>query len=159
MKRRAFLLAVPWFALAGCGFRLRGVNAMPFTSAWVEAGEGSLLGQQLREQLHDQRKLHAGSKGAPLVIRLSQEKLDKQILSLSGAGRVREYRLSYEVRLDVRDAYGKVLLEAIPLFAQRDFTYDDSQTLAKEMEEANLRRDMALELARQALTRIAYGRL
>lgn len=159
MNRRAFLLTMPLLALSGCGFRLRGVNAMPFTSAWVEAGEGSLLGKQLREQLHDQRKLHAGSKGAPLLIRLSQEKLDKQILSLSGAGRVREYRLSYGVQMDVRDAYGKVLLEAIPLFAQRDFTYDDAQALAKEAEEANLRRDMAIELARQALTRIAYGRL
>lgn len=159
MNRRAFLLAIPLVALAGCGFRLRGVNAMPFISAWVEAGEGSLLGQQLRVQLHDQRKLHAGSKGAPLVIHLSQEKLDKQILSLSGAGRVREYRLTYEVRMDVRDAYGKVLLEAIPLFAQRDFAYDDSQALAKEAEEGNLRRDMAIELARQALTRIAHGRL
>ncbi len=159
MNRRIFLLATPLLALAGCGFRLRGVNAMPFTSAWVEAGEGSLIGQQLREQLHNQRKLHAGSKNAPLVIRLSQEKLDKQILSLSGAGRVREYRLSYEVQMDVRDAYGKTLLGAIPLFTQRDLTYDDNQALAKEAEEANLRRDMAIELARQALTRIAHGRL
>ncbi len=159
MNRRAFLLATPLLALAGCGFRLRGVNAMPFTSAWVEAGEGSLLGQQLREQLHDQRKLHAGSKGAPLVIRLSQESIDKQILSLSGAGRVREYRLSYKVQMEVHDAYGKALFAPIPLFAQRDFAYDDSQALAKEAEETNLRRDMAIELARQALTRIAYGRL
>lgn len=159
MNRRAFLLASPLMALAGCGFRLRGVNAMPFTSAWIEAEEGSLLGKLLREQLHEQGKLHAGSKGAPMIIRLSQERFEKQILSLSGGGRVREYRLNYVVRMDVRDAYGKVLLDAIPLFAQRDFTYDDSQALAKEIEEANLRRDMTLELARQALTRIAYGRL
>lgn len=159
MNRRAFLIATPVFALAGCGFRLRGVNAMPFLSAWVEADAGSLLGTQLREQLRDQRKLAPGSKGAPLLIRITNEKLDKQILSLSGAGKVREYRLTHEARLEAQDAYGKNLFDAVPLFAQRDFSFDDTQTLAKEREEATLRHDMAIDLARQAMTRIAHGRL
>jgi len=159
MNRRAFLLATPFIALAGCGFRLRGINAMPFLSAWVEADAGSLVGTQLREQLRDQRKLAAGSKGAPLLIRITHEKLDKQILSLSGAGKVREYRLTYAATLEVQDAHGKNLFDAVPLFAQRDFSFDDAQALAKEREEAALRHDMAIDLARQALTRIAHGRL
>lgn len=156
MKRREFLLfAVGVATLTGCGFRLRGINEMHFKSAYVEGGDAALA-RALREQLGDQRKLAKTPAEAEIIIVIAAQKSEKNILSLDGSGRVREYRINESAQVGARARDGHILLEPVALFAQRDFTYSDSQALAKEAEEAMLRRDMGFELARQVLTRIAY---
>jgi LPS-assembly lipoprotein len=162
MKRFAHL----WFAhlllgfvtilLAGCGFELREDAQLPFERAYVDASEGSRLGPMLRQALTTQEKLAQDKAGAPVRIVVLNEQHSKDILSLSGAGKVREYRFKYLVTLQVLDSASQALIAPIVLQQTRDVTYAENYALAKETEEDLTRRNMEEEALRQALRRLAY---
>lgn len=149
-------LAFWTFLLAGCGFQLRGEAQLPFASAYVDAADASVLAPALRQALAAQDKLAPKAQDAPVRIRLVDERREKNILSLSGGGKVREYRLIYKVTLKVTDDMGKELIAPVELEQQREFSYDDALILAKEAEEASLNRAMEQETLRQALRRLSY---
>ncbi len=155
---RAF--GVFWVALtvllAGCGFQLRGESQLPFSSAFVEASNNSVLAPRLRQALAAQQKLAPSMEGAQIRIRLLEERREKNILSLSGGGKVREYRLVYKVTLKVMDDMGNDLMSPIELQQIRDFSYDDALILAKDAEEASLKRAMLQDTLQQALRRLSY---
>ena len=152
--------------LSGCGFHLRGQAQLPFASAFVEGGTkagnvlqparfGSLAGQ-LSQTLASQNKLAADAQSAPVRILLGNESLTKNILSLSGGGKVKEYRLIYKVTLAAVDADGRELLAPADIVLNRDFSYSDAEALAKEAEEAGLIRSMEQDALRQVLRRLSY---
>jgi LPS-assembly lipoprotein len=146
-----------WTALLhGCGYQLRGEAQLPFTKAHVQASDASVLAPLLRQTLADQGKLAAQAHDAPVRIRIMGEQRQKDILSLSGGGKVREYRLIYKVTLRVTDPGGSEMIAPIELEQVREFTYDDALVLAKEIEEASLRQAMEQETLRQALRRLSY---
>ena len=140
--------------VAGCGFQLRSQAGLPFASAYVDAPKG-LLGDKLRKHLASKGKLQEARDQAEVVIRLGGEQRTKSILSLSGAGKVREYRLVHKVTLSAESPAGKELLPAADLQLTRDYSYSDAQALAKEAEEAMLQREMEDELLRQVLRRLS----
>ena len=154
IKYVSVLMAVVW--LAGCGFQLRGEALLPFERAYVVASDSSGFAPLLRKALAAQGKLAEQAKGAPVIITLADEQRAKDILSLSGGGKVREYRLTYSVTLRVANAEGEPLAAPISLQQIREFTYGDSLALAKEGEEAALKRAMEQEALRQALRRLSY---
>ncbi len=142
--------------LSGCGFQLRGQAQLPFAAAYVDAPAGSVLGEGLRQSLTSLKKLAAKSEDAPVRIKISPETRGKNILSLSGGGKVREYRLEYQVNLSAFDATGTELIAAAPIHLTREFSYNDDQVLAKESEEAALNRGMEQDALRQALRRLSF---
>jgi LPS-assembly lipoprotein len=142
--------------LGGCGFQLRGQALLPFATAYVDAPAGSALGEGLRQSLSSQKKLASLPEGASVRIKLSPETRSKNILSLSGAGKVREYRLEYQVELSAFDAAGAEVIAAAQIHLTREFSYNDDQVLAKESEEAALNRGMEQDALRQALRRLSY---
>ncbi|MGH8733034.1 MAG: LPS assembly lipoprotein LptE, partial [Burkholderiales bacterium] len=79
---------------AGCGFRLRGTAQVPFETVHVPGATGGLA-------LEIKRNIQAGTnarvvddpKKAEAQIQFTQDQRTKEILSLTGAGRVREFRL------------------------------------------------------------------
>jgi LPS-assembly lipoprotein len=142
--------------LAGCGFQLRGESQLPFTSAYVDAPAGSALGDGLRQSLSSLKKLTEKRDGAPVVIKIAKETRNKNILSLSGSGKVREYRLEYQVELTAFAAAGTELIAPDQIRQSREFSYNDDQVLAKESEEAALNRSMEQDALRQTLRRLSY---
>lgn len=142
--------------LVGCGFQLRGEAQLPFASAYVDAPDASVLAPFLRQALSAQDKLAPKVQDAPVRIHLVDERREKNILSLSGGGKVREYRLIYKVTLKVTDGMDKELIAPVELEQQREFSFDDALILAKEAEEASLNRAMEQEILRQALRRLSY---
>lgn len=142
-------------SLSACGFQLRGNAQLPFAAAYVEAGN-TQLARNLRQALNAQGKLAEQAAGAPVVIRLEGEKREKNILSLSGSGKVREYRIESRITLSARDATGKELIAPGEILLTRDMAYDDQQTLAKELEETELYRAMDRDALTQILRRLAY---
>ena len=143
-------------ALSGCGFQLRGLAALPFTAAYVVAPETSNVATGLRRALSSQQKLAQSLESAPVHISLNQESYSKNILALSGGGKVREYRLEYRVVLTVTNVAGKTLVEPTELHLSNDFSYSDTQVLAKEAEEVSLNRAMEQDALRQILRRLSY---
>lgn len=152
------LLILPGL-LAGCGFQLRGTAQLPFASAFIVGQTGSVLKEGLTRSLAGSgKRLPERATEADVVIHLDRESRTKDILALSGAGRVREYRLRHEVMLSVQDGQGRALLAPTPIATTRDYSYSDEQILAKEAEEATLFRDMEQDILRQIQRQLAYIR-
>lgn len=164
MRRPILRHSAAWFALfwltllAGCGFQLRGQAQLPFSAAHVQAANDSPVAAALRQTLSAQGKLATQLDTAPVRITLANESRVKSILALSGGGKVREFRLEYRVLVSAVDATGQVTLRPTELNLFRDFSYSDTQVLAKEAEEAALWRSMTQEATRQILRRLAYLR-
>lgn len=162
--RMKWTAASLWLALAmalgvsGCGFKLRGQESLPFASAWVQASDKSPMATALRQRLTSQGKLAAARDQAEIVILLGDDKYTKSILSLSGGGKVREYRLEQKAMLSVSTPDGRELLVPGGLQVTRDFSYSDAEMLAKEGEEALLRKDMENDLLRQLMRRLSFAR-
>lgn len=156
MKRRAFLALLPALPLAGCGFQLRGAHAIPYRSVYVDAPRDSAAARQLTSALRSQGiAIAEGAKNAEVVLKLFEEKKTRSILSLSGGGRVREYRLNYSLSYSLSDKDGREIYPAATIQSSRDFTYDDNQYLAKTAEESFLYRDLQDDAVQQILRRLA----
>jgi LPS-assembly lipoprotein len=77
------------------------------------------------------------------------------ILSLTAAGRVREYRLRYRVGFRVHDGKGTDYVPQSSLELTRDVTFNDAEVLAKEAEEQLLFRDMQSDMVQLIMRRLA----
>ncbi len=150
------LLAIVALALlAGCGFHLRGTANLPFETVYLPSTGG--IGLELR------RNIQAGTrtvvvddpKQAQAILEFLQDVRSKEILSLSGGGRVREFRLFYRVAFRVHDGKGGEYLPASTVQLARDFTFNDAEILAKETEEQLLYREMQADMVRQIMHRLS----
>ncbi len=155
MKRRAFLAVLPAF-VAGCGFQLRRVDTMPFASLYLDAPPGSAVAQRVNAGLRSVRnvRLTGSAAEADVVLKIGAEERSKTILSLSGAGRVTEYRLGLYLRYGIEGRDGRVLAAPETFELVRDMTYDDRVLLAKGTEEQLLYRDMDEVAAQRILRRL-----
>lgn len=155
---RNALIAVSVLWLAGCGFQLRGAAELPFDSIHVPGSGGIAL--ELR------RSIRSGSrtavvddpKQARALLEFTHEVRQKEILSLTAEGRVREFRLLYRVGFRVHDGKGGEFVLPGTLQVARDMTYSDAQLLAKEAEEQALYRDMQHDMVQQILRRLASAK-
>ncbi len=156
MNRRLFLALTPALLAAGCGFQLRRFDGVPFASLYIDAPPDNTVAQRLRTLLTagGKTRLAASAVEADALLKLTQDLRTKTILSLSGAGRVTEYRLGLQVSYSVVDREEHVLAEAENIELTRDLTYDDSQLLAKGAEETLLYRDMDENAALRILRRL-----
>ena len=82
----------------------------------------------------------------------------EHILSLSAGGKVREFELRYRVAYRLTDLAGNDLAPPGEISLRRDLTYDDTQVLAKESEEALLYRDMKADAVQQMLRRLSVAK-
>ncbi len=156
MNRRLFLAALPVALVAGCGFQLRRLDGMPFTSLYIDTSSGDVVAQRVHSLLAANKgmRLTATAEEAEAVLKLGQEERSKTILSLSGAGRVTEYRLGLKLTYSVGGKDGRVWAAAETLELSRDLTYDDTLLLAKGLEEQLLQRDMEDSAARRIVRRL-----
>ncbi len=156
-----FILALALLAgLSACGFQLRGSGSaynMPFKTIYLAFPDNSSLGTELRRNLRGSDKVDVVSDPAKADARFEvvSENRTKAILSLNSQGRVREYLLTYTLVFRVRDAKGTEVLGATEIVLKRPLTFNESQVLAKETEEALLYRDMQTDLVQQILRRLA----
>ena len=160
--RRRHLVAVLLVTAAagGCGFQLRGSGTYHFSSAFINTGPYAAFGNELRRALELQGgiKLMPGPDGAEVVLDLVRIVDDKQVLSLSTGGRVQEYELQKAIFVRVRDGNGGVWMSDDNILIRRTFVYDDSQRLAREMEEQRLLRDMQTDAVAQVIRRLQAAR-
>jgi len=158
MRRALAAALLIW--LAGCGFQLRGSAQLPFETIYLPGATGGIA-------LDLKRTIQAGTgtrvvdspKDAQAVLEFIEEKREKEILSLTRAGRVREFRLRYRVRYRVHDGKGRQYIAPSVLLQVRDITYDDSIALAKESEEALMYRDMQNDMVSQIMRQLAAAKL
>ncbi len=147
--------------LAACGFQLRSVANLPFESLYLDGGGDPTLAAEISQAIRSgtQTRLTDKADDAQVVLHVQGVAREKRILSLSGAGRVREYELIYRVGFRLLDKEGRDLIATQPIELRRSLLYDDAQVLAKEQEEALLNRDMQNDMLGQLMRRLAKAKL
>jgi LPS-assembly lipoprotein len=147
-------------SLSACGFALRGDSKpLPFSSTQLQAAGNSSLATDLIAKLASKGvSLNTQPSAAVPRIALLNEAREKTVASTTTTGRVREYKLVQRVTVQVSDAAGQVWLEPITLAQSRDFAYNDSQILAKELEELVLYKEMQQELVLTIMRRLEATR-
>ncbi|MCB1915661.1 MAG: hypothetical protein KDG52_08100 [Rhodocyclaceae bacterium] len=158
--RRRLLATAAALTLAGCGFRLRGARPLPFASVQVTGAVGGDLARRIRKRIEagGTTRVVSERKGAEAVLELTGAGREKNIIGLSGAGKVREYEFVQHLRFRLLDGAGRELIPETRLSATREATWDDSAILAKDQEEALLFSDMEDELVRQLMRRLEAAR-
>ena len=142
-------------SLCSCGFQLRGQYTMPFASVFVSTPGTSIVATEIRRELtNSPTKLMPSAKDADAQLNIIEDRRDRQILSLSGAGRVREYELKLRVSYQVVDSKGIVFIPTSEIQLSRILSYDDSRIIAKQQEEALLYQDMERDAVGQILRRM-----
>jgi len=145
---------VSLLALSGCGFELRGKADLAFDSIYIQ-GPNYTVSKDLRKALTVNGVTIANSaEGADLLLEFLSEDYDRRILSLSGRGRVTEYELIYVLHFRLRNAGSEIWGPVQTIEGRRDFSYDDTQVLAKSYEEARLREDMQADAVREIMRRL-----
>jgi LPS-assembly lipoprotein len=154
-SRTALALALA-LVLAACGFRLRGSANVPFETLYIPQAKSG-IGLELKRNLeaNTSAKIIEDPRKAQALLAIVQESRGKQILSLTGVGRVREFKLLYTVAFRVHDGKGGEYVPTNTIELQRELTYSDTQILAKESEEALLFRDMQNQAVQLMVRRIA----
>ena len=163
---RIAAVATACAALSSCGFQLRGSATLPFNTLYVEAPRSSLFATQLRRVIGSgsATRITNTSAEADATIQVIAELREKEVLSLSAGGRVREYQLRYRVRYVVFDKDKKALVEPSEIILRRDYSFNDQNQLPGEGEEVLLFRDMQIDAVQQvvrrlqAATRVAAGK-
>jgi LPS-assembly lipoprotein len=140
-------------ALTSCGFQMRGVQNLAFENLYIQ---GSLsISKALKKSLAvNGVKIVNDPEQAELMLELMSESNEKRILSLSGAGVVREFELYYRVHFRMRDPASETWGEVQMIEGRRDFSYTDAELLAKSFEETRLNDDMRADAVREIMRRL-----
>jgi len=153
---RKLLATAFCLALAGCGFQLRGTADVPFETLYLpNSNAGIALDLKRNIQSGTRAKVVEDPKTAQAILQFTEETRNKEILSLTGTGRVREFQLRYRVGFRVHDGKGGEYVPQSVIQLTRDVTFNDSEILAKESEEQLLFRDMQTDMVQQIMRRLA----
>jgi LPS-assembly lipoprotein len=152
--------------LAGCGFRIRGQGVrMPFASVWLNAPQGGELIRSLVAQLQasgvtvTRQRPAEGAAQPETVLDVLQDQRERVVVGTTAAGQVRELQLRHRVRFRLRTLRGRDVLGETELLQERELSFNETQVLGKEEEEALLYADMRAGLVRQWMARLAAARL
>jgi LPS-assembly lipoprotein len=150
--------AVLALALAGCGFQLRGsVELSPrMATPYLEVEDRHTpFSAALESTLRSAGAALAPSReAASAVVRIHRDEAGRHVLSVTAQNTPAEYEVYYTVEYSVA-ANGEELLSPQSLTLTREYTYDETQVLAKQHEERLIREALARDLAGLVLRRLA----
>ncbi len=158
MRNFAAALLAGSVLLAGCGFKLRGEQNFAFESIAVNAPQNGPVAIELRRALGTRLRdgiVPPGGVAAQVMLDVTNEQREKTVVGVNAAGQVREFQLRIRVNIKLRSAEGKELIADSEILQQRDISFNESASLAKEAEEGLLYRDMQNDIVQQVLRRLA----
>ena len=152
----AVLLLAAATLLGGCGFHLRGETRYAFDTAMLGIPPTHPLANELRRALEGTGtvRLVAAAEKPQVTLDIYAVKDDKEILSLSAGGKVREFLLTKRLTFRVVEPDGVEWLPLTDIIVRRTYTYNDTETLAKEIQEQRLFKEMQTDAVQQLLRRL-----
>ncbi|MFG6429921.1 LPS assembly lipoprotein LptE [Roseateles sp. LYH14W] len=159
MDRRFALLSLA--ALTGCGFALRREPELSFKTLALTGFEpDSPLAAGLRRQIkRTPVQLVDDPNRAQVVLEVSREERDRNVVASTSVGQVREWQLRLQFDYLIRTADGELLVPRVELRLARDMNYTETAALAKEQEAANLYGAMHSDAIAQVMRRLAAVKL
>ena len=164
MKRHrhlAFVLTalISSLLLSACGFALRGSTddfKLPFKTLHVNVSDNTLFSTTVRRLVRSAgAEVVKDPKQADARLEILARKKEREILSLTPAGRPREFALYYTFSYQVSNRQNRILLGPLEIRLRRTLTYNESQTYAKEKEADLLYTDMENTAIVQVIRKIA----
>ena len=154
------LFATAALMLAGCGFHLRGEATFAFDTVYLNSSGAPPFNNELRRALAGagSAKLLDTAEAAQVVLDIPVIQDDKEVLSLSSAGAVREFQLIKRVSFRLHDKEGADWMPAGEIVIRRSYTFNETQALARDLEEQRLQRDMQTDAIQQILRRLQAAR-
>lgn len=152
------LLVITLSQLTACGFRLRGQVAVPEELKLVHiagSAEFAPLTLELKKVLQRSgTRVLSSQAEAQSVIAINNETFKKRVLTVDAQGRAAEYELIYTVYFNVAKTDGELIVPQQKIDLIRDYRFDPNNVLAKDAEEAQIRKDMISFAVRQMMRRI-----
>ena len=147
---RILLLAL-LLALTACGFQLRGTADLAFKNLYMQGSKLTINKNLTRSLKVNGVTVVDNPEKAELFLEMLSEQREQKILSLSGGGKVREFEIIYRVSFRLRSPSSETWGPVQTVENRRDFSYDDSQLLAKEAEQQRLLEDMRNAATREIM--------
>jgi len=142
--------------LSACGFQLRGDIQANFDSISITGGSPS-FNKTLQRKFRQAGISIENAAQAEKVVEIIKNNFTKTILSLTGTGAVSEYQLDYEVTYRFKNK-NTPWNDPITIEANRTYTYDDADILAKDEEEKRLVSGMEDQLIKTMATQLSLSK-
>lgn len=159
--RRRLLAGAALAALGGCGFHLRRAPELRFATLQLTGFDrGSPLEAELRRQIDTSAttRVTTDAARAQVVLEALDDNRRRSVVASTAFGQVREIQLLTRLRFRLRTPSGRELIAPTEIELKRDMSYNETDALAKEQEEALLVRSMTSDIATQVLRRLAAVR-
>ena len=158
--RRAGLVAglgvLAGSSLPGCGFHLRQPPRLGFGRIALTGFEPrSPMALELRRQLGAGARVVDSPGQAEVVLHALDDVRERSVVASTAAAQVRELQLRVKFNFRASTPGGRELIPRVELLLSRDLSYRETAALGKEMEEAELFREMQADVAEQVLRRLA----
>ena len=157
-RLRAALALLPLTLAAACGFHLQGVSHLPpaFASTYLSADDRytdfyRAIAEGLRAS--GTRVVGAGEEAGATVEVLTDDS-GQTVLSVSATNTPTEYEVYYTVKYRVRIG-GREVLPPQTLKQTRDYSFVETEVLAKEQEQQIIRAALARDISALVLRRLA----
>ncbi len=156
MQRRALLAGGAAAGLVGCGFAPRGAPRFEFERlALVGFPTPSPVREGLTRALGSLPLRVVTAPQSQVVLEVQREEHSKVAVASTAAGQVREWQLQLVLEYRVTTPGDELLLPLTQLRLTRDLTTTEAIALAKEREEAELRRAMVQDAVALLMRRLA----
>ena len=142
--------------IGACGFQLRGDITANFDSISISGGTSS-FNKTLQRKFRQAGIAIKSASEAEKIVEIIKNTFTKTILTLTGTGAVSEYQLDYIVTYRFKSKDGPWNLP-VTIEASRNYTYDDSDILAKDEEEKRLLSGMEDQLIRTMAIQISLSK-
>ena len=142
--------------ISSCGFQLRGDIQANFDSISISGGTSS-FNKTLQRKFRQAGISIKSASEAEKIVEIIKNSFTKTILTLTGTGAVSEYQLEYIVTYRFKSKDGPWNLP-VTVEASRNYTYDDSDILAKDEEEKRLVSGMEDQLIKTMATQISLSK-
>ncbi len=158
LPRRLALALLASTVVAGCGFKLRTSQPLPFATIAITPEKAGGVAGDMARYLGDRVRPVAAAAGGELpevILDILQEAREKLVVGVNASGQVREYELRMRINFRLRSPKGDELIAPSVIEQHRSISFNESAVLAKEAEEVLLYRDMQADIVQQLLRRLA----
>lgn len=151
------LLVLGLLALSACGFRLRGEIALPPELGRIRVqvvDPFSPLQGNLEQALQRAGARAPVGKETSALLRVRRAAITRMPLSVGRTGRVQEFSMRYEVRMELTDAAGKVVVPEQEIALERSYQFETLHAQGTPGEEEVVRAELERDMVQAILRRI-----
>lgn len=134
--------------LQGCGFALRGNADLAFHKLFIQGANLSFKRDFVKLLKVNNVEIVDKQEQAEVMVEFIREQSLQNILSISSGGTVNEYQLLYTVTYRIKGVNDELWSDVQTIQNKRDFTFDNTQLLAKQYEQERLKENMREDAVR-----------